>query len=108
MPVFGTVAPGYESVRERFERHVSDGMEDCAQVCAFVHGELVVDIYGYCTKGAQTDYGASCIQNIFSSSKVITSIVVAMLADRGCLSYNQRVSELWPEYGQHGKEDTTV
>ena len=51
---------------------------------------------------------ARTVQNLFSSTKVITSIVVAMLADRGHLRYDQRVSELWPEYAQHGKGETSI
>ena len=53
-------------------------------------------------------YDISSIQNVFSSTKVLTSLVVAMLFDRGHLKYTDKIVDVWPEYGQHGKENTTV
>ena len=54
------------------------------------------------------DYSEDSLQNIFSSTKVITSLVIAMLADRGHLRYDQRIAELWPDFAQNGKEGITV
>ena len=31
-----------------------------------------------------------------------------MLVDRGRLAYGQKVVEIWPEYGQCGKAETTI
>jgi CubicO group peptidase (beta-lactamase class C family) len=53
-------------------------------------------------------YGPYSLQNVFSSSKVLESMVVAMLADRGHLRYSDLVSTHWPEYAQNGKGATTV
>lgn len=36
------------------------------------------------------------------------STAVHLLADRGLLGYDQRLSELWPEFACNGKEATTV
>jgi len=103
MSVHGSCAPGYEAVRAAFQRHVDAGIEDGAQVCAYVQGVKVVDLWT-----SQEDYGPNTLQNLFSSTKVLTSLVVAMLADRGHLDYDQKVSDLWPEYAQHGKGETTI
>merc|ERR1711977_68115 len=103
MSVRGSCAPGYEAVRAAFQRHVDAGIEDGAQVCAYVQGVKVVDLWT-----SQEDYGPNTLQNLFSSTKVLTSLVVAMLADRGHLDYDQKVSDLWPEYAQHGKGETTI
>ena len=35
-------------------------------------------------------------------------MVVAMLADRGHLRYDQKISEIWPAFAQNGKENITV
>jgi len=101
--IAGTAAPGFEAVRATFAEHVAADLEDGAQCCVYHRGRKVVDLW---TEPGQ--YTARTVQNLFSSTKVITSIVVAMLADRGHLSYDQRVSELWPEYAQHGKGETTI
>ena len=54
------------------------------------------------------DYGPDSLQNIFSSSKSIVAICVALLVQRGLLSYDDRIVEHWPEFGRHGKENVTV
>jgi CubicO group peptidase (beta-lactamase class C family) len=108
----GSVAPGFEPVRELFEEHLRRGLEDRAQCCAFVNGVKVVDLWG--SGGAAgggadgSGYSAGSTQNVFSCTKAITSLVVAMLEDRGHLRYDQEVAELWPEYAQNGKAGTTV
>jgi hypothetical protein len=94
----GYVAPGYEAVREVFERHLQSGVEEHAQCCSYVKGVKVVDLYGtapYPAAPHTVEYGPDSIQNVFSSTKVLTSVVVALLADRGCLRYDQLVADLW-------------
>jgi CubicO group peptidase (beta-lactamase class C family) len=105
----GTCKKGYEPVRSLFEHHLNIGLEEHAQVCAYVNGECVVDLYASVVKTVvDDDYDATSVQDIFSSTKAITSLVVAMLEDRGCLNYDQLVESLWPEYGQNGKAGTTI
>lgn len=53
-------------------------------------------------------YDAESTVTLASSSKCMTSVVVAMLCDRGHLRYDQKISEIWPAFGQNGKEDITV
>ena len=98
--VEGFCAPAYADVRRAFARGVADGLEDRAQVCVVIGGRTVVDLW---TRGHRTG-----LQNVFSSSKVLTSLVVAMLVDRGVLRYSTRVADIWPEYAAHGKGSTTV
>ena len=98
--VEGWAAPGFGTVRELFAQGVADGLEDHAQCAAFVGGELVCDLW---TKGH-----ARGVQNVFSSTKVLTSLVVAMLVDRGYLAYDQTVASIWPEFAQHGKGGITI
>jgi CubicO group peptidase (beta-lactamase class C family) len=44
----------------------------------------------------------------YSCTKGIAALAAHVLADRGLLDLEGRVSEYWPEYGCKGKEDTTV
>ena len=53
-------------------------------------------------------YDESSVQNIFSSGKALASVAIAMLVDRGRVGYETKLVEFWPEYGQNGKEETTV
>lgn len=108
--VSGFVKAGYEPAREALEVLLQKGMEENVQACAYVNGELVLDLVAVLDKDhalSQT-YNASSLQNIFSSSKAVASIVVAMLVDRGHLRYDMKVADVWPEFGQHGKDVITI
>eukprot|EP00729_Bicosta_minor_P025884 gene25884-32589_t len=111
----GFVAPGYEAVKQAFEQHLQDGIEEHVQCCAYVSGIKVVDLWGTNQDNATNNtlslgnkYGPESLQNIFSSTKAVTSLVVAMLEDRGHISYEQLVTKIWPEFAAHGKGDTTI
>ena len=45
---------------------------------------------------------------MFSSGKSIAAIVVAMMVDKGLLSYERKVMDYWPEFGKNDKSDITV
>ena len=80
----------------------ADALLVLVQVCAFVRGELVVDLccnQTHTYRGHEVDYRRRSLQNIFSTSKAVTSAVVAFLVDKGVLrSYSMRVVEVWPEF----------
>ena len=44
--ISGNVAPGYEPVKEMFEKNFENGTEEHSQLCAYVKGEKVVDLWG--------------------------------------------------------------
>ena len=71
-------------------------------MCAFVGGELVVDLVCRQThtyRGQDVEYRRRSLQNVFSTSKAVTSTVVAYLVDKGVLrGYDMRVAEVWPEF----------
>ncbi len=45
---------------------------------------------------------------VFSTSKAITAMVIHVLHERGALSIYDRVTDYIPEYGRHGKGETTI
>lgn len=45
---------------------------------------------------------------MFSSTKAVTSVVIAMLVDRGLLSYDTKIADVWPEFSEHGKDVLTI
>jgi CubicO group peptidase (beta-lactamase class C family) len=44
----------------------------------------------------------------YSIGKGVAATVLHVLAERGLVDYDTRLAELWPEFGAHGKEQTTV
>jgi CubicO group peptidase (beta-lactamase class C family) len=45
---------------------------------------------------------------VFSTTKGISSLAVAVAHSRGLLDYDQPVASYWPEFAQNGKEQVTV
>src|SRR5581483_2858090 len=45
---------------------------------------------------------------VYSTSKGITAMVIHLLHERGALSIYDRVTDYIPEYGRHGKDETTI
>ena len=44
--ISGKVSAGYEPVKEMFEKNFQDGTEEHSQLCAYVKGVKVVDLWG--------------------------------------------------------------
>ncbi|WP_370010479.1 serine hydrolase domain-containing protein [Nocardia cyriacigeorgica] len=101
--VHGTVAEGFERVREEFAGVVAeeDGQSG-AQLAAYLRGRLVVDLWA----GAEvTD---TTLTGLHSSSKGAAGLVIAMLIQDGVLDVDQTVAHYWPRFGTAGKEHITV
>jgi len=104
--VSGTVAPGYEGTRKIFEDNFQEGIEEHSQLCVYVKGERVVDLWGTIDKNS--GYDGDSLTNCFSNTKSLTAIMMAMAVDRGLLCYDDKIAKHWPEFGQAGKEDITI
>lgn len=107
--VGGTVAGGWEAVRDAFVANLNSGEETGCAVSVYHRGDKVVDLWGgHFDKDASTPYDSDTLQLVFSTTKGITAIAVAMCVERGLLSYSEKVSTYWPEFAMHGKGDATV
>ena len=78
-----------------------------ASVCVYAHGKCVVDLYGG-DAAPQRAWTSDTLVNIWSATKGIVAVAVAMLVDEGRLSYDAPVAKYWPEFAQAGKRDITV
>jgi CubicO group peptidase (beta-lactamase class C family) len=84
------VEDGFEAVAEAFSSNFADRNEHGAAVCVYLDGQPVVDLIG----GTYTD---DTLQLVFSTTKGVASICVAICVDRGWLSPTQTVASIWPE-----------
>ncbi|MFF5974622.1 serine hydrolase domain-containing protein [Streptomyces sp. NPDC012769] len=101
--VHGTVAPGFESVREEFAGVVADEARDGgAQLAVYHRGRQVVDLWG----GDGVD-GDSLLA-LYSSAKGATALVVALLVQEGALDLDREVASYWPEFAAEGKGAVTL
>ena len=103
------VAPGWEPVRDALVANLESGLDRGAGVAVMHRGNLVVDIMGgYRDRDGNVPYGPDTLQLVFSTTKGITALAVAMCVERGLLEYDAKVSGYWPEFAAHGKQDITV
>ena len=103
--VEGFVAPGYESVKEMFEENFSRGADESSQLCVYVAGEMVVDLWGSTTISS---YTGDTLTNVFSSTKSITAIAMAALVDLGLINYSDKICKHWPEFAENDKGEITI
>ncbi len=105
----GSVAPGFEAVRDAFARNFTDNGEVGASFAVVRDGQLLVDLWGGHADAARSrPWEADTITTVYSTTKGMAALVMAMLADRGLLDYEQRVAHYWPEFAAEGKQDVTV
>ncbi len=103
------VASGWEPVRAAFLEGFEKNEEHGAGVAVYHRGQCVVDLMGgWRDKDHTVPYGTDALQVVFSTTKGITSIAVAICVERGLLDYNETVATYWPEFAEKGKSDVTV
>ena len=107
--VQGTVAPGFERVRDAFEQNFRTRRELGAACCVYVKGERVVDLWGG-LRDAQTraPWEADTMVIVFSTTKGMTAVALAVAHSRGLFDWDEKVATYWPEFAQNGKGDVTV
>ena len=103
------VASGWEPVRAAFLEGFEKNEEHGAGVAVYHRGQCVVDLMGgWRDKDHTVPYGTDALQVVFSTTKGITSIAVAMCVERGLLEYSEKVATYWPEFADKGKSEVTV
>ena len=102
----GTVAPGFESVRNLYQHQMQTLEEKNTQLCVYHRGEKVVDLWASAT-GDET-FSADSLVNVFSSGKSLEAIAVASLVGKGLLRYEAKITDYWPEFGANQKAELTV
>jgi len=98
----GSTAPGFERVAEDFGRLLAHGADARGQFCAYYRGQLVADLWG------GDDVTADGLQGVFSATKGVAAVCVALLVQRGALDLDAPVSRYWPEFAGGGKSGVTV
>lgn len=107
--IHGSVAPGFAAVKSEFEKNFSERGE-LGAACAIYHrGQKVVDLWGGIRDEAtQALWQEDTLVLVFSTTKGISALTVALAHSRGLLDYEEKVSTYWPEFAQNGKENITV
>jgi CubicO group peptidase (beta-lactamase class C family) len=107
--VNGTVAEGFEPVREAFLRNFEALGEKGAAVVVHQHGRKVVDLWAG-TRDVDGDepWQHGTAQIMRSATKGVAAAALLMLAERGELDLDAPVGRYWPEFKAHGKDGVLV
>ena len=107
--VHGYVAPGFEDVKEEYIRNYTKRKENGSAVAVYYKGEKVVDLWGgYRDALTKAKWEENTKVIVFSTTKGLAAMCLAMAHSNGWLDYNEKVSTYWPEFAQNGKEDISV
>ena len=107
--VDGTVAPGFEAVRDVFGATFERGGDIGAAVAVYRDGRPVVDLWaGEADATTHRPWSDDTIVGIFSGTKGLTAIAAHLLVERGELDVDAPVARYWPEFAAAGKGDVPV
>jgi len=109
MHVEGNVSAGFEAVRDAFVQNFSRRHELGGACCVYHNGEKVVDLWGGVrNKSTGEPWQEDTMVQVYSATKGLAAMTLAVAHSRGWLDYEERVCAYWPEFAQHGKETITV
>lgn len=108
-PLHGIALGRFAPVREALAANLASGADLGASFCATVEGETVVDLWGgWADEARKRPWRSNTIVNVYSTTKTMTALVALLLADRGELDFEARVSRYWPEFAANGKAEIKV
>src|SRR5262245_26406633 len=108
-PIEGQVGRGFEPVREEFADNFTRRGELGGACCAYDRGEKVVDLWGGIRNKETGDpWERDTMVIVYSASKGLAAMTLALAHSRGWLDYDERVATYWPEFAQQGKERITL
>jgi len=105
----GQVSAGFEAVRDVFAENFSRRHELGGTCCVYHRGEKVVDLWGGVrNKSTGEPWQEDTMVLIWSATKGLAAMTLALAHSRGWLDYEERVCTYWPEFAQQGKDKITV
>ncbi|MGW7525667.1 serine hydrolase domain-containing protein [Streptomyces sp. NPDC054783] len=109
MDVNGTVAEGFEPVREAFAANFALLGERGAAVAVYRDGHKVVDLWaGTRDVDGTAPWEPGTAQIVRSATKGVVAAALLLLHQRGELDLDAPVGDYWPGYKAAGKEHTLV
>jgi len=107
--VEGLISSGFEPVREAFADNFTERGELGGACCVYHRGEKVVDLWGGIrNKQTGEPWEADTMVLVYSATKGLAAMTLAVAHSRGWLDYEERIAHYWPEFAQQGKDEITV
>ncbi|MEE2981526.1 MAG: serine hydrolase domain-containing protein [Pseudomonadota bacterium] len=109
MTVHGAAKVRFAAIREAFENNLESGLDQGAAFAVVYQGHVVVDLWGgHADAVGATPWTRDTLVNVWSTTKGVASLAIAMLVDRDKLDYEAPVADYWPEFAANGKQDVTL
>src|SRR5512138_2757195 len=94
--ISGFVAPGFEAVADAFAENFTRRRERGGACCIYVHGEKVVDLWGGIrNKATGEPWEEDTMVVVYSTTKGLSAMTLALANSRGWLDYDERVCMYW-------------
>lgn len=98
-----------QQVQGTINAMVGSGSEDGLQVAVVHEGRVLVDaVAGVADSRTGRPVAPETLFFAASTGKGVAASVAHVLVERGEVTYDQRVADVWPEFGAHGKGGTTL
>ena len=96
-------------MQDAFIENFSRRNEIGGACCVYRHGEKVVDLWGGIrNKATGEPWQEDTMVVVYSATKGLAAMTLAVAHSRGWLDYEERVCTYWPEFAEHGKDRITV
>ena len=107
--IHGYCDPRFEAVFNQFKKNFDEGLDQGGSFALSCEGEMVVDIWaGYRDRAGEQPWQEDTLINVYSTTKTMAAQCLLLLADRGEVQLDAKVSTYWPEFAQNGKENVEV
>ena len=105
----GDVDEKYGPVADAFRANFAERGEVGAACSVYRDGKKVVDLWGgYRDGGRRAEWRQDTVVVMYSTTKGVSGLALAVAHSRGLLDYDERVATYWPEFGWRGKGEITV
>ena len=109
LKIHGFCEEQFEPVKKVFLENFKSGLEVGASLAITINGRYVLDIWaGFADEDQTKPWEEETIVNVYSTTKVMTTLCVLMLVDRNLIDLDAPVTKYWPEFEQAGKEELPV
>ncbi len=107
--IHGIIDAKFARVKTAFESCFADNLEHGGAVALMVDGKLVVDLWGGHANQTKTKlWQQDTLVNVWSATKGVMAVAIALLVERGKLSYDVPIAKVWPEFALNGKETVSL
>ena len=111
--IHGVCPPEFANLKDAFAANFVDAPEglneQAARFSVCIGGEVAVDLWaGLADPRSGTPFTETTLTPVFSTGKAVMALMIATCVERGLLDYDRPVAEIWPEYGQAGKDRITL